>query len=219
MQAILNQTAPDLSIAQWVQGEPLSLKDLNGSVVLVEVFQVNCPGCFLYALPEVIRLHELFHEKSLVVIGLATAFEDYDKNNLENLKGLIKTGTVVGETEMALSNTDELVGGNLRWRLPFPVAMDSVIPNETSLTDEVVLEFAKRMHPDINQRRPDEQDCILKMLEQYLRQKTMVAETFENYDLKGTPSSILVDREGILRDVSFGQVDMLEPKIVKYLTN
>jgi thiol-disulfide isomerase/thioredoxin len=217
MPAILNQPAPELDVAQWVQGEPVSLKDLNGSVVLVEVFQVNCPGCFLYALPEVIRLHEQFHEKGLVVLGLATAFEDYDKNNLKNLQGLINSGSVVGETEKALAKTGELVDDHLRWRLPFPVAMDSVKPNETPLTEDTVAGYVERLHPDIKQRRLEERDYILKMAEQYLKQKTMVAATFENYELMGTPSSILIDREGILRDVSFGQVDILEPMIIKYL--
>ena len=33
------------------------------------------------------------------------------------------------------------------------------------------------------------------------------------YSLQGTPSSILVDRKGILRDVSFGQNGLLESKI------
>ncbi|MFT5503991.1 MAG: hypothetical protein ACI845_000624 [Gammaproteobacteria bacterium] len=217
MSAIFNQPAPELNIAQWVQGKPVSLKDLNGSVVLVEVFQVNCPGCFLYALPEVIRLHGQFYDQGLVVLGLATAFEDYDKNNLENLRGLISSGTVVGETEKALAKTSDLVDGHLPWRLPFPVGMDSVKVNEAPLTDDTVLEIAKRLQPDIKQRRLEEQNYILEKVEQYLKQKTMLAETFENYDLKGTPSSILIDREGILRDVLFGQVDKLESMIIKLL--
>ena len=219
MSVTLNQPAPELQVAQWVQGHPVSFSDLKGKVVLVEVFQVNCPGCFLYALPEVIRLHDMFQEQGLVILGLATAFEDYDKNNLENLQALVGSGTVVGETQKALEKTSELVDGNFRWHLPFPVAMDNVIPDDDPITDDKILAYAKRIHPDIEQRRAEEQDYILKMVAQYLKQKTMKAETFENYDLKGTPSSILIDREGILRDVAFGQVDVLEPMIKQYLSD
>ena len=43
--------------------------------------------------------------------------------------------------------------------------------------------------------------------------KEFSAETFEMYSLQGTPSSILVDRKGILRDISFGQNGLLESKI------
>ena len=37
--------------------------------------------------------------------------------------------------------------------------------------------------------------------------------TFETYGLQGTPSSILIDRLGILRKVSFGYVNHLGPVI------
>ena len=37
------------------------------------------------------------------------------------------------------------------------------------------------------------------------------------YSLQGTPSTILVDRNGILRDVSFGQNANLESMVQKLL--
>jgi hypothetical protein len=213
----LGQLAPELEIGHWVQGGPVSFADLKGKVILVEVIQVNCPGCFLYGIPEIIRLHDLFYDLGLEIILLATAFEDYDKNTLENLQALVESGEVIGETEKTLMDTGELVDGNFRWSLPFAVAMDEVVTDDEPITDDKILAYAKRLHPDVMQRRPAEQDYILKMVEQYLQQKTMQAKTFENYDLKGTPSSILIDRKGILREVSFGQVDGLEPQIRQLL--
>jgi len=217
MTATLNQLAPELSVAQWVQGEPVSLNELKGKVVLVEVVQMNCPGCFLFGLPEAIRLHNLFHEQGLVVLGLATAFEDYESNTVENLMALVESGTVIGESKKALEMSGELVDGHFRWEIPFPMAMDNVIPDDEPVTEERVLEYAERLYPDIKKRRPEEQDYILKMAAQYLKRKTMKAETFENYNLKGTPSSILVDREGMLCKVLFGQIDTLEPTIKQCL--
>ena len=81
-----NLTLSDIAIDTWVQGNPMTTEALSGSVVLFDVFQVNCPGCFLHALPKAIELHEKYKDQGLVIIGLATAFEDYDKNTLENLK-------------------------------------------------------------------------------------------------------------------------------------
>ena len=46
-----------------------------------------------------------------------------------------------------------------------------------------------------------------------MKSKKFEAETFEMYSLQGTPSSIIVDRKGILRDVSFGQMGNLEQRI------
>ena len=59
----INQTCPELIIDTWVQGGPLTLADLHGKVVLVEVIQVNCPGCFVNGLPEAIRLYQKYNNK------------------------------------------------------------------------------------------------------------------------------------------------------------
>jgi len=50
--ATLGKPAPDIQAENWVQGDPVNFSSLSGRVVLVEVFQVNCPGCFVHALPQ-----------------------------------------------------------------------------------------------------------------------------------------------------------------------
>jgi 16S rRNA C1402 N4-methylase RsmH len=50
-----------------------------------------------------------------------------------------------------------------------------------------------------------------------MKSKEYSAETFEKFALQGTPSTILVDRKGILRDVSFGQAGHIEAIIQKLL--
>jgi len=195
----------DISVDTWVQGGPITLNDLVGSVVLVEVFQVNCPGCFLYALPKAIQLHETYKEKGLVVIGLATAFEDYDKNTLENLQGLVKTGEVIGETFKALTRQGMLTESRLEWRLPFAIGMDRVEPDTEPVTQERTLQYTRNCLPDFDELGEDKKQAALQQVRNYLQQKTMKAETFERFSLQGTPSSILFDRKGHVQDVSFGQ--------------
>jgi len=50
-----------------------------------------------------------------------------------------------------------------------------------------------------------------------LKSKVYSAQTFDQYALRGTPSTILIDKKGILRDVGFGQNDLLEENIKKLL--
>ena len=50
-----------------------------------------------------------------------------------------------------------------------------------------------------------------------MKSKEYSAETFEKFALQGTPSTILVDRKGILRDVSFGQTGHVESLIQQIL--
>lgn len=197
----------DVVVDTWVQGEPINVADFTGSVVLIEVFQVNCPGCFIYSLPRAIRLHEAYQSKGLVVVGLATAFEDYDKNTLENLQRLVDAGEVVGQTHKALSQHGLLVEDKLQWRLPFSVGMDRVTPEMDIVTDDKVLSYARQFLPEFEGLRDEQKQAVLDQVKLYLGQKTMKAETFEKFALQGTPSCILFDRKGQLRDVSFGQVD------------
>ena len=77
-------------------------------MVVVEVFQVNCPGCFIYGIPEAIDTFQKYKNNDVVVLGLATAFEDFDKNTLENLKLLLKENKVIGETLTTLTYQSKL---------------------------------------------------------------------------------------------------------------
>ena len=197
----------------------MSLTDLLGSVVLVEVFQVNCPGCFLYALPKAIQLHEHYQDKGLKIIGLATAFEDYDKNTLENLQRLVESGEVIGETLKALTQQGMLTEGKLEWRLPFPVGMDRVKPETEPLTPERILGYTRNCLPGFDKLTEERKKTALNQIRNYLQQKTMKAETFERFALQGTPSSILFNRKGQVQNVSFGQTENQQSLIEQYLAS
>jgi glutathione peroxidase-family protein len=70
----VNEKVPELTVDSWVQGEPSSIAQEKGKVVLIEVFQVNCPGCFMHGFSEVIEIYNKYQGQPLVVWGLATAF-------------------------------------------------------------------------------------------------------------------------------------------------
>lgn len=210
-------TLSDVVVDTWVQGGPLNLTDLIGSVVVIEVFQVNCPGCFLYAIPKSIELFEKYHPKGLAVIGLATAFEDYDKNTLENLQKLVTTGEVIGETLKALTRHNVLSHGRLPWKIPYPVGMDRVTAETEPVTEQRVRNYASSFLPDFNNFSEDQQRSVMQQVKHYLEQKTMKAETFERFALQGTPSCIVFDRQGQLKDVSFGQIDYKQAMIEHFL--
>jgi hypothetical protein len=193
------------------------LAEIVGSVVLVEVFQVNCSGCFLYALPKAIQLHENYQEKGLIIIGLATAFEDYEKNTLENLERLVKTGEVIGETLHTLTRQGMLIDGKLEWRIPFAIGMDRVSADLEPVTQERTLRYTRKCLPEFDGLSDDKQQAALNQVKKYLQQKTRKAETFERFSLQGTPASILFDRKGNVRNVSFGQIEHQQTLIEQYL--
>jgi thiol-disulfide isomerase/thioredoxin len=197
---------------------PTNFDQEKDHIVLVEVFQVNCPGCFLYGIPEAINIYNKYRSDGVTVIGIATAFEDFDKNTLENLELLSKTGQVIGETKKALAQYGRLADGDkLPYKIPFPLGMDVLVKETGTPSKEKMMDFIKSQIPDFDSQPEEYRKQILARVEFYFKSKEYSAETFEKFALRGTPSSILVDRKGILRDVSFGQMGHLESTIQEIL--
>ena len=217
MSAQIGKKAPNLKVSDWVQGNGSNLDQHGGNVVLVEVFQVNCPGCFMYGIPESIEIFNKYKSKDVSVLGVATAFEDFDKNTLKNLELLVETGKVVGETEKMLGQYGQLDGDKITYKIPYPIAMDSLIKQSDDVTKEQMDSLIKKQIPDFDTQPENYKNEIYDRVKNYFLSKEYSAETFEMYALPGTPSSILIDRKGILRDVSFGQNGSLESKIQNLL--
>jgi len=73
------KTAPELRTAHWFNTrDPLTLAGLRGQVVLLETFQMLCPGCVSHALPQARRVAEHFTAHGVSVIGLHSVFEHHD---------------------------------------------------------------------------------------------------------------------------------------------
>jgi len=218
MSAVIGQKAPNLGVSEWVQGAPTNVDQEKDKIILVEVFQVNCPGCFMHALPEAINIYNKYKDEGVRVLGIATAFEDFDKNTLENLKMLAETGEVIGETREALSMYGQLKEGNkITFKIPFPLGMDKLTKISGEATKEQIMNFIYAQLPEFDSQPEDYRNQIIQRVKDHFRSKQFSAETFEKYALQGTPSTILIDRKGILRDVSFGQSAHLDSMIRKLL--
>ena len=96
--------APELRTADWFNvNEPLSLERLRGRVVMMEAFQMLCPGCVSHGLPLAERVHNTFSRSDVAVIGLHSVFEHH-----------------------AVQGTREALEAFLHeYKLSFPVAMDA----------------------------------------------------------------------------------------------
>ncbi len=220
MFAKIGTQAPNIKISEWVQGIPTNIDKLRGNVIVLELFQVNCPGCFLYGLPQSISLYERFKNSDVKVIGLATAFEDYDKNTLDNLKSLLTEGKVIGETYKALRQHGKLVNDDkLYYKIPFPVAMDKITKMPENISDDMIKDFIEIYFSDYRPTSEKEKDELFSKVRNYLRNKGYSAETFELYKLRGTPSSIIIDQDGILRYNFFGSEGYLEGAVKELLEN
>lgn len=134
--------APELEVAEWLNGPATTLADLRGRVVMLETFQMLCPGCISRGLPQAQKVHAYADTSDLVVLGLHTVFEHHEVMGRDALEVFIS-----------------------EYRLAFPVGIDRHREGES------------------------------------------IPLTMQNYGLRGTPSTVLIDRQGRVRLSSFGGID------------
>lgn len=73
------QPAPPWHVSQWFNtAGPIGLDALRGKVVVLEAFQMLCPGCVSHGLPQVQRVRSTFPEDLVAVVGLHTVFEHHE---------------------------------------------------------------------------------------------------------------------------------------------
>jgi peroxiredoxin len=72
-------TAPEFQVSQWFNTDKeLKLEDFRGKVLVIEAFQMLCPGCVAHGIPLVQSVQRTFSPEHVAVIGLHTVFEHHD---------------------------------------------------------------------------------------------------------------------------------------------
>jgi len=67
---LIGKEAPELQkIKGWINSKPLTLAELRGKVVVLDFWGTWCGPC-LFEMPKLIDLHEKYHDKGLVIIGI-----------------------------------------------------------------------------------------------------------------------------------------------------
>jgi len=83
--------APEWRIAEWINGDPGSLADHRGKVILIEFFQLWCPGCKRFSVPLFNRWHERYGQRDdVLVVSIHTVFEGHDYQSAERLREFVE---------------------------------------------------------------------------------------------------------------------------------
>jgi hypothetical protein len=71
--------APELDVQEWLNVESApTLAAMRGRVVVLEAFQMLCPGCVHHGLPQAQRVARLFRPTDVQVLGIHTVFEHHE---------------------------------------------------------------------------------------------------------------------------------------------
>lgn len=86
--------APDWLISEWINGPGVTLSELKGKVVIIEFFQLWCPGCNKFTIPLMKQWTRTFKTEletgRLKMLSIHTVFEGHNYQTPERLKLFVK---------------------------------------------------------------------------------------------------------------------------------
>ena len=86
--------APEWVVSEWIRGPETSLGALKGQVVVIDFFQLWCPGCNRFSVPLMGEWEKIFAEEiaseKLTLISIHTVFEGHSYQTPERLKDYVK---------------------------------------------------------------------------------------------------------------------------------
>lgn len=89
--------APEWDIATWINSEPVRLADLRGQVVMIDFFQLWCPGCKSFSIPLTLQWEKEFADEiandRMKIVSIHTVFEGHEHQTVERLRKFVdRTG-------------------------------------------------------------------------------------------------------------------------------
>ncbi len=86
--------APEWKISEWVKGPELKLSEQRGKVVVIDFFQLWCPGCNRFSIPLMAKWEKQFAPEiemgKLVLVSIHTVFEGHSFQTNKRLREFIK---------------------------------------------------------------------------------------------------------------------------------
>jgi len=96
--AVLGQKAPEIQASNWINSNSISIKDLKNKVVVIDFFQLWCPGCNSFTKPLLKDWEQKYSNQikngNLVILGIHTVFEGHSIQTLEALKFYLKQNNI-----------------------------------------------------------------------------------------------------------------------------
>ncbi len=86
--------APEWDISEWINSPGLSLGELEGKVVVIDFFQLWCPGCNKFSIPLMHHWEKVFAEEHkdgrIVFVSIHTVFEGHGYQRPQRLRRFIE---------------------------------------------------------------------------------------------------------------------------------
>jgi len=82
--------APEWAISEWINGDPGSVVDNRGRVILIDFFQLWCPGCNRFSIPLFERWDAKYGARDdILIVSIHTVFEGHASQSPDRLRGFV----------------------------------------------------------------------------------------------------------------------------------
>ncbi len=86
--------APEWEISEWINSEPLSISGLKGKVIVIDFFQLWCPGCNSFSIPLMHHWEQVFEKEAtegrIAFVSIHTVFEGHAFQTPKRLRRFLK---------------------------------------------------------------------------------------------------------------------------------
>ena len=83
--------APEWVISEWINSNGLTLAGLRGKVVVIDFFQLWCPGCNKFSGPLMDKWNRQYGDrKDIQLVGIHTVFEGHSQQTPKRLRQYVK---------------------------------------------------------------------------------------------------------------------------------
>jgi len=83
--------APEWAISEWINSNGLTLAGLRGKVVVIDFFQLWCPGCNKFSGPLMQKWNQQYSSrKDIQLVGIHTVFEGHSQQTPKRLRQYVK---------------------------------------------------------------------------------------------------------------------------------
>lgn len=85
--------APDWEVTEWINSNPGDIRSNLGKVIVIDFFQLWCPGCNTFTGPLMQQWQQRFSDEilagDLLLLKIHTVFEGHDYQNTDRLKSYL----------------------------------------------------------------------------------------------------------------------------------